>query len=220
MSKKQIVGLIFMSLILIAAGFLVYREYNKSLKYKNADMENEVITASIKPTKAPASTPESSSYLEAKTKLTKVEVIIPAILIEDTDIEQIKEYATKQGIEKVEINDDGSLTYTMSKSVHKQMLENLKITCKETIDSFVSQDNPSFKEVEYNDDFTEIILTVDKEKFEKSFDRISILGMVYAGMFYQAFDGSKIDVHINLKDNITDEIYGVMEYPENFEAMR
>ncbi|MBO1915192.1 hypothetical protein J4G37_61495, partial [Microvirga sp. 3-52] len=54
--------------------------------------------------------------------IVNVEVTLPASFFEGEDIEEAIENAKDEGVSEVTKNSDGSLTYKMSKSKHKEMM--------------------------------------------------------------------------------------------------
>lgn len=142
---------------------------------------------------------EKSDSVNVDKKLLNVEVTIPASLVdfgeEDEDnLGELTEEAKEQGVKDITKNDDGSITYKMSKSAHKKMVKEMAEDLNETIDKTMNSDDfPSIKEINANKGFTEFSVLVDQEAFENSFDGFAVLGLALASMFYQLFDGADDD---------------------------
>jgi len=149
----------------------------------------------------------------------EVEVTIPALFFEGQDIDSVISKAKNSGIKEVIKNDDGSLTYKMSKTEHKKMMKELKERIVKSVEELkTSEDFVSINDVTYNKSFSEFTLTVNKEKFEGSFDAIASFGLALAGMYYQLFNGADIEdykVTVNLKDETNGEIFDTMVYPDS-----
>lgn len=150
--------------------------------------------------------------------LFNVELTLPASLLEDQNVEDVIEEAESEGI-KVTKNEDGSLTYKMSKEQHKKMMSEMKTSLIETIEEWKkSEDFASIQDITYNKDFSEFTLVVDKNKYENSFDGLAALGLGMSGAMYQIFNGADPDdyhVKITIKDASTQEIIGEFNYPED-----
>ena len=72
---------------------------------------------------------EDSQGIEVDKKLLTVDVTLPEQLVGDLSNFDEKEYlAENEGIKSARVNDDGSLTLTMTKSKHKEMLEEVRKT--------------------------------------------------------------------------------------------
>ncbi|MBG9694085.1 hypothetical protein ABD91_25535 [Lysinibacillus sphaericus] len=161
----------------------------------------------------------SEEPLKVDKGLINVEVTIPATLYKGQDIDSIISEAKNSGIKEVIKNEDGSLTYKMSKSEHKKMMKELKERIVKSVEELkTSEDFVSINDVTYNKSFSEFTLIVNKEKFEGSFDAIASFGLALAGMYYQLFNGADIEdykVTVNLKDETNGEIFDTMVYPDS-----
>lgn len=150
--------------------------------------------------------------------LLNVEVTLPASFFEGDDIEEVIEKAKADGVSKVTKNEDGSLTYKMSKSKHKEMLSEMEESISEYVDELENDDDfPSIKEVSYKRNFQEFTLKVEKEVFENSFDAFATIGIGFVGMYYQVFEGKDLEknkVTIHLQDASTGENFDSIVYPD------
>lgn len=189
------------SILLVACG--QDKESESGKKSNNADTTEETKDGSFKVDKG----------------LLNVEVTIPASLFEGQEIDSAITEAKKEGIKEVIKNDDGSVTYKMSKSVHKEMMKEMEKDILETIEEIkTSKDFASIKDVSYNKSFTEFTLTVNKEQFENSFDAMASMGLALSGMYYQLFSGvdsEKFKVTVIFKDESNGEIINTIVYPDD-----
>ncbi|KYG91894.1 hypothetical protein [Metasolibacillus sp. FSL K6-0083] len=148
-----------------------------------------------------------------------VEIKLPASFLEGQNVEDVIANAKEEGISEVTKNEDGSLTYKMSKDKHKEMMQELEDGILESIEEIKSTDNfPSIKDVDYDKKYTEFTLTVEKEKFEGSFDAIASFGLAIAGMYHQIFSGANAEdykVTIHYKDEANGEIFDTTVYPDD-----
>ncbi|URT69011.1 hypothetical protein [Cytobacillus firmus] len=163
---------------------------------------------------------EESEAVEVDKGLLNVEVTLPASMFEGEDADSSIAEAEKEGI-KVTKNDDGSVTYKMSKAKHKEMMKEMQTELEKTIaDTKNGEDYPSVKEVTNNKDFSEFTLEVDREAYENSFDGFAVFGLGLSGMFYQLFNGvdpEDYEVKILVKDTATGEVFNEVIYPDAME---
>ena len=149
-----------------------------------------------------------------------VEITLPASFIQG-DAEQVIENAKSKGVSEAKINEDGSVTYKMSKATHEKMMKEMKDeVAKSARDMAGGEDFKSIKDVKYNDKLTEFTMIVDREAYESSFDGFAILGLGLQGMLYQTFDGvpsDKVKVTINVKDEASGEVFHTVTYPDQFQ---
>ncbi|WP_226654789.1 hypothetical protein [Pseudalkalibacillus hwajinpoensis] len=159
--------------------------------------------------------------VEVDKGLLNVEITIPASMLEDENPEEAIASAKEQGVKEVTENEDGSLTYKMSKSVHKEMMKEITTTIDETVEETKnSEDYVSIKDITYNDSFTKFTIVVDQEAYENSLDGFATLTLGMSGMIYQMYDGAdpeKYTVTIALKDEASGEIFDEILYPEALE---
>ncbi|MGE7115045.1 hypothetical protein [Lysinibacillus sp. NPDC047702] len=151
--------------------------------------------------------------------LLNVEITIPASFFAGQDIESAITEVKKEGVKEVIKNDDGSVTYKMSKSVHKEMMKEMEKSILDTIEEIkTSKDFTSIKDVTYNKSFTEFTITVNKEQFENSFDALASMGLALTGMYYQLFSGidsEKFKVTVIFKDESNGEVLNTIVYPDD-----
>lgn len=149
--------------------------------------------------------------------------MIPATFMEGEDIDTTIAEAEKNGIKNVTQNEDGSVTYKMSKVQHKEMMKEMKTDVLTYVDELMSDEElPSIKDVKSNGSFSEFTVVVDKAAYENSFDGFATLGLAMSGMFYQAFEGKNADnlnVVVQTKDADTGEIIGTVVFPDALEEM-
>ncbi len=155
--------------------------------------------------------------------LLNVEITLPASMFEGEDIDKVIADAKAEGVKEVIQNEDGSLTYKMSKAEHKKMMEEMKTSILEKIEDMkTSEDYVSIKDVTYNKDFTEFTLVVDKAAYENSMDGFAVFGLGISGAYYQLFNGvneEDYNVTITVKDQATDEVLGKTVYPDDLENL-
>lgn len=164
---------------------------------------------------------EENESLEVDKGLLNVEITLPASFFEEEeDNDEIIASAKADGVKDVIVNDDGSLTYKMSKSKHKEMLAELKESLLETVDEIKdSEDFASIKDIEYNKSFTEFTVLVDGEMFEDSIDGFATLSIGMSAMFYQLFIGTNVEdnkITIDIEDDASGEVIDTVVYPDAF----
>lgn len=162
--------------------------------------------------------------IEVDKGLLNVEITLPASLLKDQDVDSLMIEAKNDGIKDVTKNDDGSLTYKMSKSQHKKLMKELEVNLLKTIDDTKNnEDFASIKDVKHNKPYTEFTLVVDQEKFNNSFDGFASLGLGMSGMFYQLFNGTHPDdlkVSIKLENEQTGQVFDTVVYPDDLEEKK
>lgn len=164
---------------------------------------------------------DQNGKVEVDKGLLSVEINLPASFFEGEDIDEVIAEAKEEGAAEVTKNEDGSLTYKMSKSKHKEMMTDMKESLLEYVDELTtSEDYPSIKEVTYQKSFKEFTVVVEKEAFENGFDGFAALGLGMSGLYYQLFNGANMEeskVTIHLEDEVTGEVFSSIVYPDALE---
>ncbi|MDQ0268238.1 hypothetical protein [Cytobacillus purgationiresistens] len=173
------------------------------------------------PKVAEAKAEEEEKGVEVDKGLLDVEVTLPASMIEDEEIDSAISEAKEDGISDVIKNEDGSITYKMTKAQHKETMKEMETNLTEAIHELkTSDDYTSIKDVAHNKDFSEFTMEVEKETYENGFDSLATFGLGFAGMYYQIFDGAQPDnfkVKIFVKDEATQEIFDEIVYPDDLQ---
>lgn len=163
--------------------------------------------------------------IEVDKGLLNVEITLPGeMLFGDETVEELMEEAAEEtGVKEVTQNDDGSVTFKMSKQEHKQMLKEMAEQMEETVNDIKTDENfVSIQDITFDKSFSEFTMVVDREAFANSFDGFAALGLGLSGMVYQLFSGEDIDtseVIIYVEDEATGEVFEEVVYPEALEDL-
>lgn len=128
-----------------------------------------------------------SYQLISSSGLFNVALTIPAEYVEGTTQKELNKQAKEGTFKSATLNKDGSVTYVMSKSQHKEMLNTLKDSIADELNKIPnSTDYPNVTKVEANDDYTKFTVTTASTElsFEEQF--LSVQLYIYGGM-YNAF---------------------------------
>lgn len=163
-------------------------------------------------------TSEETKTVEVDKNLLSVEINIPASMVGEDPTETI-ESAKKDGIEDIAQNEDGSLTYKVTKAKYKELMAELKSRAEEGLkDISESGDYASIKDVQYNDDFSEINLIVEKASYEGSFDQFANYAIALMIGYYKIYEGNTdYKITINNVDEATQEVFKTTVYPDDLQ---
>ncbi len=163
-----------------------------------------------------SATETTAAKIETDEKLLSVDITLPASMFEGQDMSSFDAdaYADEQGFSSAKVNEDGSITVTMSKAKHKELLDEMATSLDTTFAEFVNgEDTAYIKEITHNDDFTAVTMKVDKAAYEKAFDFTPLaIGMSVA--MYQAFTETEYHVEISIVDAATGETINSIAYPD------
>lgn len=163
-----------------------------------------------------STTETTSAKIETDEKFLSVDITLPASMFEGQDMTNFDAdaYANEQGFSAAKVNEDGSISVTMSKAKHKELLEEMANGLDTSFAEFVNgETTPYIKEISHNDDFTAVTMKVDKAAYESAFDFTPLaIGMSVA--MYQAFIETEYHVEISIVDVATGETINSITYPD------
>lgn len=168
---------------------------------------------------------DNSENVKVDEGLLHTKITVPSSFFEDTSEDEIKVAAEEEGFKSYKINSDGSVTYTMSKKKHKEMISELSDTIDEYMDELVNGDEDSkvesFTNIEANDDYSEINIYVNKDSYTE-WDSIYAMFFFIQSAYYQIFSGVSPDdiaIEVNYIDDVTGDIINSSSYSEWIEAL-
>lgn len=176
---------------------------------ENTHTENE---GSIENTQAENG---SAAGVQVDEGLFNVDITMGKTFFEDMTEDEIKEAAKENGFNKCVVNEDGSVTYTMTKSKHEEMLNELKTNLEETVADMLEGEEAvaSFVSIDYADDFSKFDIYVNDQY--SAWDNLYVVIFYVSGAYYQSFAGTSadnIDVLVNFIDNETKENLSTASY--------
>ena len=157
-----------------------------------------------------------SQTVDTDEKLLTVDITFPASFFEGTDMSTFDTdaYVKEQGFISAKINDDGSMIVTMSKSKHKELMDEMVTTLETNFAELVeAEDTPYIKEITHNDDFSLVTVKVDRKAYENAFDLTPfIIGLSVSS--YQMFLDMEYHVEIVMVDVDTGDTINSTVYPD------
>lgn len=145
--------------------------------------------------------------VEVEDGLISVKITVPADIVGEVTQEELDETVGEVCL-AAKLNDDGSVTYKLTKAQHQEMLNGIKTGIDEGIKSLIDdKENYSISGVTYNDDLTEFKVTIDGDQIGIGDYFSTMLFYMYGGM-YGIFTGHQAD---NIKVEFLDTDGNVIE---------
>ena len=122
-----------------------------------------------------------------------VEVTLPAALVEGYDTSDLESMVEQEGIEAATKNDDGSITWVMTRQKHDELMQTLRESFDTSLNEIVaSGDYPTFVGIQHNDNFSEFTVNVNADQLglQESF---STLAFYMMGGVYNNFNNTPVD---------------------------
>ncbi len=115
-----------------------------------------------------------------------------------TTQEQLNETAKELGYESIILNENGSVTYTITNDQHKEMLDNLRTGINQTLNAMIgSEDYNKITAIEPNDDFTYIKVSLSSKDINYN-NSMSMIQFKTYHLLYSAFNGTP-DADLNVE---------------------
>jgi hypothetical protein len=175
-------------------------------------------SATVEPEEGDGDVTENSGEIAVDEGLLSTEVRLPRDLFtmgsENPDElptqEELQASIDEEGRDiEVSINDDGTVSYRMSRNEFNRFKDDLKASVDETIQTSINEESNIYKSVTYTDDLKEFEVVVDRKTYENSMSFLGF-GLLLSSGFYQAFTGvdeSDVFIIINYKDEKTGEVF-------------
>lgn len=154
------------------------------------------------------STPNSNSMpdiqvsavgdIEVEDNLFDVTITLPADFSEGVTQESLDASTQLGKFHSAVLNADGTVTYTMSKTQHKKMLQEMSDSIRQSLSEMIqSADYPNITGIEANDDFTQFKVTTTSTELSLN-ESFSVMAFYMQGGYYGAFSGNKPDnIHVD-----------------------
>lgn len=134
-----------------------------------------------------------------------VNLTIPAEYVGDATQEDLDQQAAEYGY-KVTKNDDGTATYTMTKTQHKKILDDMANSINSTLSEYVnSEDYPNITNITANENFTSYTITTKSTEPDMNESLLPMALYVQSGVYF-IFAGEDVDnVHVDFVNADTGE---------------
>lgn len=127
--------------------------------------------------------------VEVENGIMTVSLTVPADLAQNTTQETIDAGIGTQYQSAVR-NEDGSITYKMTKTQHQAMVEQLAMSFDRSLQELVDDENHMISNITRNDDFTVFDVTLDGTELAMS-DAYTAFGLYMYGDMFGVFNGSR-----------------------------
>lgn len=158
---------------------------------------------------APAEDAAEDAAIEVDEGIFTVTITMPATYVEaGTTQDSLDQEAGAGNYEAAVLNEDGSVTYTLTRAQHNAMLEEMRTTIDAALDEMITSGGyPNFVAVEANDDYTEFRVTTSAETVSAE-ESLAVLGFYIYGGLYQIIDGGgeSVDITVQFLSEATGDV--------------
>ena len=136
---------------------------------------------------------EETTSIEVEKEIFDVQLTIPADLVGEITQDELDQICEEKGYESATLNADGSVTYVMSRSQHKELMNQTKETIEQGLDDIVNSDDyPTITKIDTNSDYTKFTITTTSTELNL-IESITVLQFYMYGGMYNSFNGTPAD---------------------------
>lgn len=161
-------------------------------------------------------TAEDAETIEVDETLFNVELTIPAAYLgDDVTQESLDAIVAEEGYMSATLNEDGTVTYVMTKGQHDAMLEEMAATIDTSLAEMIgAAEYPAIVAIESNDDYTSFDVTISTETVGAE-ESMSVLAFYLYGGMYQIFCGNEVDdIAVNFINQTSGEVIETAHYSD------
>lgn len=158
---------------------------------------------------------EESEGFNVEKNLMSVELTLPAEFAGDLgDFNREAYLGENPGISDAKVLDDGSLWLKMSRTKHKELMEEMEEHMIASFNELIEgEETPYILDIRSSKDYRNVEVLVDRSGYENSFD-FSGLTIFFSVGFYHAMQGEDFQLNLQYIDAETDEIIEESNFPE------
>lgn len=180
MKKKIIIAVIVIAVLAAAVTFI---HSGKAEEETTTAPDGQPVTVNIEP--------ETTKKEKEVSYNKKVTVTLPGDFVDAEYKDDLDAFVKANGFVSAKYTSDGNVKIKMRALSYSLILSNIGMdTIKGIAYALDSGDFPYFIDLlKYNDDFSEVIIAVDKEEYEKATDKDNFLSQIaLACLYYQTYD--------------------------------
>ncbi len=145
-----------------------------------------------------------------------VELVMPEMFFTGESEEEIIAAAKEEGFRTATVNEDGTVTVTITKAEQQKLIKEYEAEIENTIAEMDKEKDESqaYIGVEHNKDYSQFDVKVDKDKYTEE-DNFFTLEFAFLGAWRQLLAGTRLD-KADTVVNIVDEASGEVLYTDSY----
>lgn len=150
---------------------------------------------------------DAISDINVEKKIFDVTLTIPKDFVGEMTQEELDKTVTEKGYKSATLNEDGSVTYVITKAQHKAMMEDVTKTIDQALSEIPnSEDYPNVTSVTANSDYTSFTITTKNAEPDLGETFGALMLYMYGGM-YATFNGDKVEnIHVDFVNADSGEV--------------
>ncbi len=151
-------------------------------------------------------TSSEQQQIQVEEELFDVVITLPADFVGETTQDEL-DADMNDHFHSATLNDNGSVTYAMSKRQHKELMAEIEKSIDEELTMLMEgEDLSSFTNIDHNKDFTTFTVTTTSTELNLP-EALSVMNFYMYGGLYNVFAGNTPDnIHVDFVNSETGEI--------------
>lgn len=138
--------------------------------------------------------------VEVNNGILTVSLTVPKDFAGDTATQEELDQNAGDTYVSAKLNDDGSVTYKMTKAQHKAMLDGIVESIDSSLEEMIGDENYSITDIKHSDDYTQFDVTLSGTELGLG-DAFSTMAFYIYGGMYGIFSGHRTDsIVVNFYD--------------------
>lgn len=135
---------------------------------------------------------EAMGDVKIEKKIFDVKLTIPKEYVEETQ-EELNKTCIDKGYKSITLNDDGSATYIMTKSQHKELMGEMSENINASLNDLIgSEEYPNFTDISADSNYSKFTVVTKSKELDMN-ESFSVLMFYMYGGVYNIFNGTPID---------------------------
>lgn len=148
-----------------------------------------------------------------------IKITLPAEFVGKQTQDELDQLAAMKEMQSITLNQDGSATYVMNESQHKEFLKQTADSINQSLkEMFPSEDMPNLISAEANADFTHFTVTTTSTEASMTDLLVAMPLYIYGGM-YAIFNGTVDDGSFNIQVDFVNADTGAILQTANSKDM-
>lgn len=122
--------------------------------------------------------------VEVDAGLFLVDITLPADFTEGLTQEDLDRDLAENGFRAARLNDDGSVTYTMTKARHNEVLAELRESIQDSVNEFIADEPEVYKSITFDRDLKNFTVAVNADNFSSDSGWLEFSLAFQAGFYY------------------------------------
>lgn len=152
---------------------------------------------------------EKTDKIKTEKGILNVTITIPSSFVGEEGVtqEELDQEVKEKGFKSATINEDGSVTYVMSKSKQKELLKKMKEDMDGNLNDMIGgESTPNVTDIQVNKDVTEFTVTTTNTELDLG-ESFSCIALFMYGGLYNSFAGNEdFDVLVTYKNSDSKEV--------------